>query len=175
MQKIENEINNYLKKIDGKIIGIGLSEKNIKEIEKNNKIVFCDLLDTNNSNTGKEKGNIKKLYCKDVRKKYKKKNINYIIGDISKINKYKNNFIKDSIYINKNKIIYYTDDIDTLNLYIKRYKRYNVIINVIDCKDGKILDIDTSHAKNKYLMDKIYYVLDRLYDLVDIIGEIFVS
>ena len=58
---------------------------------------------------------------------------------------------------------------------IKRYKRYNTEIEVIKCDDGNIVKINTSKAKNKFLKDKFYFIVDTLSNIADIIGDILVS
>ena len=175
MKKIDSIISNYIKEMHGKVIGIGLNEKHALEIEKNEQIINCDLLDYNINSHSLENGKTKKLYFNQIRKKYKKKKVDYIIGDIDKIDVCKKTFIRDSIYINKEKIIYYIKDASKLNLYINRYKRYNVDIKVIDCKDGKIIEITTTNSKNHKFIDKLYYIKDTLYDLVDIVGDLLSS
>ena len=175
MKKVKTVINDYIKRLDGKIIGIGLDDNHINQIAKNDKIIYCDLLDNDNKSDGSEKGRNKILYFKDIRKKYKKKKIDYIIADMDKIFVCKRTFIKDSIYINKNKIIYYVDNNTDYQLILKRYKIYNVDIEITECHDGKIIVINTKQAKNRYFKDKLYYILDSLYELFDIIGDLFAT
>ena len=48
MKKINSYLKSYVKNIDGNLLGIGITEENILNlIEKNNKIVNCDLLNSN--------------------------------------------------------------------------------------------------------------------------------
>lgn len=160
----------------GKVIGVGIDNKEIIEtIDKNNKILACDLLNSIDINGTAKGKNKKKKYVKKIRKKYKKKKVNYIIVNSNEINRYLKTFVRDSIYINNTEIYYYMDkSYDTENI-IKRYKRYNTEIEVIKCDDGNIVRINTSKAKNKFFKDKLYYIVDTLGNIADIIGDILVS
>lgn len=174
--KVNSNIKKYIKNMTGKVIGVGIDNKEILEtIDKNNKILECDLLnsiDINDSLKGRHK---KKKYVKKLRKKYKNKKVNYIIVNSNEINRYLKTFVRDSIYINNTEIYYYMDKKYDIENIIKRYKRYNTDIEIIKCDDGNILKINTSKAKNKFFKDKFYYIVDTLNNIADIIGDILVS
>lgn len=173
--KVNSNIKKYIKNMTGKVIGAGIdNEEIIDAIDKNNKIIECDLLNSIDINTSKGKKK-KKKYVKKLRKKYKKKKVNYVIVNSNKINKYLKTFVRDSIYINNTEIYYYMDKKEDTENIIKRYKRYNTEIEIIKCDDGNIIRINTSKAKNKFLKDKIYYILDTLSNIADVIGDILVS
>ena len=160
----------------GKVIGVGIDNKDFLEIiEKNNKIIECDLLNSINIENDLIQKRKKKKYVKKLRKKYKKKKVNYIIVNTNEINKYLKVFVKDSIYINNTEIYYYMDKNYDVENIIKRYKRYNTEIEIIKCDDGNIVKINTSKAKNNFFKDKFYYVVDTLSNVADIIGDILVS
>lgn len=175
--KVNSSLKKYIKNMSGKLIGIGIDDLElINEIDKNNKILECDLLNSESKNGfGSGRGKNKKLNIKKIRRKYKKKNVNYIIVNSSEIGKYLKSFVKDSIYINNKEIYYYTKnkyDIDTI---VKRYRRYNTKIDILKCEDGTIIKIDTSCAKNHLFKDKIYYIIDTLSNIADLIGDILIS
>lgn len=173
--KVNSNIKKYIKNMTGTVIGVGIDNKEIIEtIDKNNKILVCDLLNSININ-GINKSNKKKKYVKKLRKKYKKKNVNYIIVNSNEINRYLKTFVRDSIYINDTEIYYYMDKTYDIENITKRYKRYNTEIEVIKCEDGNIIKINTSKAKNKFFKDKFYYIVDTLSNIADIIGDILVS
>jgi len=175
--KVNSNIKKYIKNMTGTVIGVGIDNKEITEtIDKNNKIVMCDLLnsiDIDGKSQGKNKK--KKKYVKKLRKKYKKKKVNYIIVNSNEINRYLKTFVRDSIYINNTEIYYYMDKFYDIENIIKRYKRYNTKIDVIKCDDGNIIKINTSKAKNNFLKDKLYFIIDTLGNGADIIGDILVS
>lgn len=120
MKKIKSVVKDYIKSINGRVIGIGLDDNYINQIAKNEEIIYCDLLDNDSNSSDFNKGKNKILYFKDIRKKYKKKRVNYIVADMKKIFACKKTFVKDSIYINKNKIIYYVDNDTNDKLIVKR-------------------------------------------------------
>lgn len=104
--EVNNTVKKYIKNMSGKVIGIGIDNKEfIESIDKNNKILECDLLNSINIKSFNGKKSKKKKYVKKLRKKYKKKNIDYMIINANMINKYLKKVVKDSIYINKKKYI----------------------------------------------------------------------
>ena len=143
-----NKLKTVIKKLNGNVLGIGLSEDLTALIEKNDNITECNLL--NSYTKGKFKKSLfnKTIKIKKIRKVFKKKKIDYIICNYDEISNYLNTFVKDSIYINKGKLYFYCNiDVDLLKL---KYGRYNVEINLID---KKIIEIDTSSAKNNFFKD----------------------
>ena len=174
--KVNSNIKKYIKNMTGTVIGVGIDNKEILEtIEKNNKILVCDLLNSVNIEDNLIQKRKKKKYVKKLRKKYKKKNVNYIIVNSNEINRYLKTFVRDSVYINDTEIYYYMDKNYDIENITKRYKRYNTEIEVIKCDDGNIIRINTSKARNKFFKDKFYFIVDTLSNIADIIGDILVS
>lgn len=165
-----NKLKTVIKKLNGNVLGIGLSEDLTALIEKNSNITECNLL--NSYTKGKFKKSLfnKTIKIKKIRKVFKKKKIDYIICNYDEISNYLNTFVKDSIYINKGKLYFYGNiDVDLLKL---KYGRYNVEINLID---KKIIEIDTSSAKNNFFKDNYYRFIDFKNRLVEIIGDILMN
>mgnify|MGYP006070215295 CR=1 FL=1 len=165
-----NKLKKIIKNLEGNVLGIGLNENLISAIEKNNRIIECNLL--NSCAKGKFKKSFfnKTIKIKKIRKIFKKKKVDYIICNYDEINNYFNTFIKDSIYINKNKLYFY-GNID-VNLLKLKYGRYNTKINLID---KNIIEIDNSLAKNNFLKDNYYRFIDFKNHLVEIIGDILMN
>ena len=164
------ELKKIIKNLDGNVLGIGLTEDLIKEIEDNDKIVNCNLL--NSYIKGKKKFSLfnKTIKIKKIRKVFKKKKIDYIICNYDEINNYFNTFIKDSIYINKKKIYYFGNvDIDFLKY---KYGRYNTNIII---KNKNLIEIDVSKAKNNFFKDNYYRLKDFKDKLVELIGDILMN
>ena len=113
----------------------------------------------------------KKLNIKNLRKKYKKKGLNYMIVNAEDIMPYKNRFVRDSIYITK-KSIYLIGNEDVL---LVMYKRYSKQIEKIECLDGVIIKIDVSKSKNNKIKDFLYFVKDNLIDLGNAISDFLIS
>ena len=81
MKKVERELCNIVKDLEGNLIGIGLAEpKLLDKIERNDKITECTLLNDQTGELNKEQsGRTKKLNIRKLRKKFKKKRIDTII------------------------------------------------------------------------------------------------
>ena len=164
------ELKKIIKNLDGNVLGIGLSEDLIKEIENNDKIINCNLL--NPYIKGKKKFSLfnKTIKIKKIRKIFKKKKIDYIICNYDEINNHLNTFIKDSVYINKKKIYYFGNvDIDLLKYKYGRYDT-NIII-----KNKNLVEIDNSKAKNNFLKDNYYRLKDFKDRLIELIGDILMN
>lgn len=175
------EILKLIKNIEGNVITIGIKNSKIMDkLLKNNKINLFDINKDDNIVFFKSKkrklNNSKIINIKKLNKYFNKKSIDYIICDIEEIKDYLKFFVKNSIYLNDKKLIMYgnNEDVDLDNL-IKRYKRYNVNIETITLSDNFILIIDNSKSKNKRILEKIYYIKDTLYNLVEMISNILVS
>lgn len=164
------ELKKIIKNLGGNVLGIGLSEDLIKEIENNDKIINCNLL--NPYIKGKKKFSLfnKTIKIKKIRKIFKKKKIDYIICNYDEINNYFNTFVKDSVYINKKKI-YYFGNVD-IDLVKYKYGRYDTNIII---KNKNLVEIDNSKAKNNFLKDNYYRLKDFKDRLIELIGDILMN
>jgi len=171
---MKNELKDIVKKFEGKVISIGLYEELCDIIEKNDKVLSYDILDNKTEKKGKRKlfGN-KTININKIRKKYKKKKIDYIICDYETIKPYLKKFIKNSVYINKNKLYFY-GDID-VNLITKKYNRYDTKINVKKYKNTSIIEIDNTKSKNKMIKEIFYSIKDNGEAFIDIVGDILMG
>lgn len=176
-----NDLKKICKELDGNIITIGLENKTVvDELEKNNKINSLYSMQFNGKKRSKKQGKrirrSKTISIKKIRKVFKKKRIDYIICNIEDIERFLRTFIKDSIYINKKKLYIYGDknniDIDLLE---KRYKRYNVKINIIEYSKEVLMEIDTTNAYNNFFKDIFYNISDILYSIYNTIGDLLIS
>ncbi len=170
---MNNELKKIIKKIDGNVLGIGLDEKLSEIIDQNDRITECNLL--NSYVKGKFKGSLfqKTIKIKKIRKIFKKKKVDYIICDYDQIKKYLNTFVKDSVYINKNKLYFFGNvDFDLINY---KYQRYDTKIDVKKYKDKYIVEIDNSKAKNNFLKDNYYRVKDFKDKIIEVIGDVLMN
>lgn len=174
MKKITNSLIEQIKDMHGNVLGIGITDsKVLKSIDENNNIVICNLLgelDKKNNSSHKEK-KVKKISLEHLEKSFKKKKINYLIVEDDIVKDVKN-FIHNSIYITKEKIIYITNQSDKI---IKKYNRYQTIIEKIDCLDGTLLVIDVAKAKNYKLKELFYSVIDFFSEFIDTITNLIVN
>lgn len=178
MNKIEKVLLDKVKTMKGFVLGFGsLDESIIKGINKNNNInEFILLSDTNISSTSDSKSkNNKKLSYHKIQKKFRKKNVTNIIASYDDLKSYHRRFIVDSLFLAKENIyvIIKNEDID-VDLVSKRFKRYHQELEVIECRNGYVLQIrKTKYRKNK-LRDSIYLIIDFFIDILNIIGDLFV-
>lgn len=170
-----------IKKIEGNVIGIGIEDKLLDGFKRNNKVnVYTINKSISRISFFKSKKrttssgkiiNIKKLY-----KYFKKNSVDYIICNIEEVNDYLKYFIRDGIYLNKNKIYLFGNkndmDIDLLN---KRFNRYNSKIDIKEFKDNILLIIDNTNSKTNSFKNIIYFISDTLYNLIDFISNVFIS
>lgn len=176
--KVNSTLKKYVKNMSGSLIGIGIQDvKIVEEIDKSNKILMCDLLNCvdldDDSVVSKKRA--KKVYVKKLRKRYKKKRIDYMIINSEEIKPFLKTFIRDTIYINKNEIYYFSEKKDILEKIKKKYHRYTKKTEITKYEDGYILKIDTDGTKNKFLKDKLYYLIDTISNIEDLIADILIG
>jgi hypothetical protein len=163
-------LENIIKKLEGNILFIGLSQ--YYDVALNNKkILKADFLDCNDNKIIKGKKKIvvhnkhKTINIKKLSKRYKFKTIDTIVVDIDILKEYLKYFIKDSIYMCKNKIIIKYENYD--EELIQKYQRYNVKIDVK--KEDKIIIIENNDLKKHYIKNKFYFLLDSINNVFDYI------
>ena len=169
---MNKELKGIINKLSGNILGIGLDDDLIKVIKKNDKITECNLLDSFvKSRFGK--GNSASIRIKKIRATFKRKKVDYIICNYETISKYLDTFVKDSVYINKNKLYFFF--ILDIELLKKRYSRYKTNITEKKYHNSYILVIDNSEAVNSPFKDIYYRLIDFKDKLIEIIGDILMN
>lgn len=166
-----------MKKIDsmipflrGGVLGFGIKDEDtLKAIEKNKKIIACDLIESISINKEKSKGFKRKISFRKLKKRYCNKKVDFIIVNESEMK-----------YLEKKLIPFYIDAC-VYNIYIygdyqlekisKRFKRYNALVKD---EDG-VLVISLEGAKHKRFKDPFYYVYDTVIDIFDILSDFLVS
>lgn len=164
------ELIKIIKKIDGTVLGIGLKEELINELNENPNIIECNLL--NPYVKGNKKFSLfnKKINIKKIKKKFKRKKIDYIICNFNEISNFLNTFVNDSVYINKKKVYYFGDiDIELLKI---RYSRYNSLVKV---KNKNLIEIDNYNAKTNFLKSIYYRTVDFKDKVIELIGDILMN
>lgn len=176
-----NDLKNLCKEISGNVVTIGVDYKTVlDELDKNEKIVNLYSMQFNGKKRSKKKEKGKKrdklVSIKKIRKIFKKKKIDYIICNIEDINRFLRTFIRDSVYINKEKLYIYgsKNNID-LELIEKRYNRYNVTINITEYDKDVLVEIDNTKAFNNALKDIFYNIADILYSIYNAIGDLLIN
>ena len=175
------KLKNISKSISGNVIIIGLDYATVEDvIDKNDKINNLYIMNFKGKKRTRkiEKGykRDKVISIKKIRKVFKKKKIDYIICNIDDVRKFLRSFIKNSVYINKNKLYIYgnNDNVD-IELLENRYKRYTDDILITKYNNDILIEINNTNSYNNRLKDFCYHIFDIGYDIVDFIGNILVD
>jgi len=177
--KKEKRLHKIVKEVEGNVLAIGITDENLlRELEINEKITTCNLLnsiskksDENKFFRRKRNFNIKKL-----RKKFHKKKVDYIICNMEDIYPYLKTFVKDSVYINKGKIYFYGEKNKyQLERMINKYKKYNA--KVEESIEDNLFYITISNEKSKTNKMKDFWLLlcDIIYWLYEFVGDILIN
>lgn len=178
---MKQELLKIIKDFNGNVFTLGIIDKElISAIQNNTQIMHFLMLNINQTVEYERSDNYKptkRIKIKKIRKKNKKKRIDYTLCEISDCKDHFRTFINDTIYFNKNKIFYYgkTSEYD-LDVLIKKYRRYNVTINLIKYpNDEFILEIDTTKAKTNKFKNLFYRFIDFFIMLFDYLTEFLIS
>lgn len=179
---MKKELIKIIKCLSGNVLLIGIENQDIyDEINCNENITNCNALTKYKrrkiklwNSKAKETSKFKNIKIKKLRKVFKKKKVDFIICNIDDIKQYLKSFVSNSVYINSNMLYIYGTDYDFEDV-ISKYKRYNVIIKKEKYEDGYILFIDNKNSKNNFFLDIIYYFIDTLNNLRNIIADILVG
>lgn len=168
---MNRKLKNIIAKLEGRVLIIGFDDVDLTDcINNNTNIIDCDSLNLNNK--AKENGKLgKTVNIKKLRKIYKKKKLDYIIVNMEAVEKYSKYFIKDSIYICKQKIYVFGANKD----FIKYYKRYDVEVASKKLKDSNLFEINAIKSKNNIILDNFYFIYDIVTELLDKIGDVLTS
>lgn len=180
MKEIEKKIYQILKKIDGNVLAIGLDDDNmLKLLEENNNIAECNLLNASSNQKGmkrKIKKQKKNFNIRQLRKKFHKKKVDYIICNMNDIYPYIKTFIKDSVYINRKKLYFYGDmkkyDLDKI---ISRYKKYGARIEQTFYNNYFLITILNEKSKTNKIKDSWFSLVDFMHFLYEIIGDLLIN
>ena len=175
MNKVEKELIKIIKKMNGSVICFGVYDEKILDIIKNNKAILnCDIYTLKDVNilSSEKSGRNKNFNINKLTKRYKKKNNNYIIGNIQELHRYKKTFVRDSVYINEDEIFLFSEDDYDFEDIIRMYKRYNAQIDLIKLDNGVILKINVKNIKVSKLKCKWYSFIDSIISIYNAIGDL---
>lgn len=164
-------ITKELKKLHGSVLGIGIDSKKLLLLENNNNIEECYLLDSDCFGASNIKGYAKTINIHKIKKYFRKKSFDYIVCNFEQIKPYLRKFIKNSIYLNRNKLYFYNINDFELKELEYRYTRYNADFK----KEKDFVIIDNSKAKTNLFKNSYFYIRDLIYDVIDYIGKILVN
>ena len=169
------EIQKWIQGLSGNIIGIGIEKEEILDsIMKNDKILECNLLESLSLEEESNKGRKKYLPIKKMRKKFGKKNTDFMLMNYEVIAPYLKYVVKDSIYLIKKEIMIYHVDEDAISLLQKRYQRYDTKIKKKKVGKDVVLSIHVENAKNSFWKDFLYRISDTIYNLIELISNFLI-
>ena len=176
-----NKLEEIIKNIDGNVLSICLDQKLMNCFARNNKINLYSI-DSNSDNNGFFKKSKKKktnkgktINIKKLRKFINKKSVDYMFCNMNEMFDYYKYFIKDSIYLNNNKLYIYADKNIDKDLLIKNYKRYDTSIEYFEYKTGYLLIIVNKNSKTNFIKDILYLIKDTFYNIAEMIGNLLIS
>lgn len=160
-----------IKQMEGSLLGIGLTSEKIKDaINKNDKILICNLLEENQKGknsklvAGKKQ---RKVNIKKIRKTFRKKRTDNVICNLETVKKFLKTFVRDSVYINKGKLYIYGNKEEIENLK-KKYERYTKDVEIITKEKQCILVVNNANTKTNKLKDMGYWWKDTGESFLDI-------
>ena len=177
---MKNELLKIIKLFSGNVFTLGITDKDIIDsIQSNPNIDHFLMLNINKKIEYDESINykpVKNVKIKKIKKKNKRKKIDFTLCEISDCKAHFKTFINDTIYFTKKKVYYYgkTDEYDLDDL-IKKYRRYNVIITITKYSDEFILEIDTSCAKTNKIKAFFYRIIDSISSFFDFLTDFLLS
>ncbi len=178
---MKSELLRIIKNLNGNVFTLGIVDKElIKAIQTNKNITKYLMLNIKQQLDFEKSNNyvpVKKFKISKIRKKNKKKKIDYSICEINDCKDNFNTLINDTIYFNKNKVYYYGNKNDyDIEVLIKKYRRYNVKIEIYKFNNGEfILEIDTSKAKTNMIKRTFYRIVDFFELVFDSLTNFLVS
>lgn len=171
MKIVDAKICSTIKTLSGNVLGIGLNEKMLDLLNKNDNVTICNVL----SAPAKEEGHGKKakvFNMRKMRKKFGHKKVDTIVGNLQELDRYMKRFVADSIYITKGDIYLYSEVSYDESILKKRYERFNITFSIIE---KNIYQIHVGKAKNNKIKEKLYYIIDTIIEWIDIIGDILAN
>lgn len=159
-----------IKQMEGSLLGIGITSEKIKDaINKNDKILICNLLEENQKRknaklvAGKKQ---RKVNIKKLRKTFRKKRTDNVICNLETVKKFLKTFVRDSVYINKGNLYIYGNKEEIKNLE-KKYERYTKDIKIINKEKQSILVVNNTNTRNNKFKDICYWWQDLGESILD--------
>ncbi len=170
------------KNFKGNVVCIGVDDKKLVKIFKNNKhIGLYELTRGVNRKLFKRQRRVKlengkSIRIKKFRKLFKKKSIEYLVINLNTIFDYFKYIVANSIYICNSKIyIYGESEYIDAKVITKKYKRYKTKIEYFQDKNKYLVIVDVKEAKYSYFKNMFYIVVDTFHNLGDMISYFLTS
>ena len=171
-----------IKEFSGNVLCICVNDdKVMSSLLKNKKIGLYELTRNNGRKKVLNKKRLKtkegkSIKIKKFRKLFKKKSIEYILIDLNNVFDFYKYMASNSIYICRKKIyLYGNSDYITADDVAKKFERYNTKIEKIQDGNDYLVIVDSSKAKYNFFKDKLYLVVDTIYNVGDMISYFLTS
>lgn len=178
MKKEQKKLLQLIQSIEGDVLAVGITEPYLVEaFEKNEHIHKCYFLNSISNEQGetKRKKLRKNFSIRNLRKRFHKKKIDYMICNIEEILPYQKTFIKDSVYINKKKLYFYGSSKLELDQIWKRYTQYKAKVEHEKIGNTCFITISNEHSKTNKVKDICFSIKDILRTLYDTIGDLLIN
>lgn len=159
--KIEKILISEIKKAKGNLLAIGeINDSIIDSIENNKNILFCDIL-SNMSSIGTDDSKIKNtiITVEEIKKRYKRKHINYVICNFEDIKECYHIFFKDIFKIYNNKLYLITSKKSNIELD-KKFSKLGIKFIKKEDKDTYLYIVD--NKKIPFLKSNIMYLENKM-------------
>ncbi len=130
----------------------------LNELSQNKAITFCDHLAPTKINEKK----VKLIKIKKIRKQYPPKNFDFVLINQTKLEKQQKHWLKDSLFISKNKVVIYNYQ----PLILKRLKRYKLSVE----ETAECIIINATNFKTNFFREKYFNLLDLKEKTLDYIS-----
>lgn len=173
---MDKKMNEILEQLSGKVVGIGLKKELVEVINQNEQVSNFTLLESNFNKQKGKSGRVKVVHIKKIHKIFKKKRIDYTIVNFKDVERFMKYFIKNSIFITKQKIYLYGNiNKDQVEEIIQKYERYQVKINLNRYGKKVIIEIDSTNSYNNYFKDRLYLLIDTLDELLTVLSDVLIK
>ncbi len=178
MERLKEDLKNF----SGNVLCVGLKDKKMLNILMKNNTINLYSIDRNpakglfsRSKKAKMNGS-QKINMKKMRKKFKKKSVDYIVCNINEIYDYFKYFLYDSVYINRKKLYLYGESkyIDP-NVLAKRFQRYHAKTFVETMGQEFLIIVDNEKSRCSFLKAKWYVIVDSFHNMGDMISQALIS
>ena len=177
---MDKELIKIVKSLKGSLLGIGIENENVlDEINKNDKILTCFLLENNTSKKSSKlsfSGRRKKANIKKLKKTFGKKRLNYVICNYEYSKKFMRHFIPGSVAINNGKLYLYgkisEEEVENIK---NKYRRYTNDIEIKKIKDEYLITVNNQNTKNNFFRDKLFFIEDLGERFMDILTNLLIN
>lgn len=172
---IDKKLRSYIKNMQGYVLGVGIKDENLVDlIDKNDKILACDLILSADSSDENGSCIPKTINVKKIKRYYHYNQVQYVILNYDEL-PYKRHFLNGSAYVCEKQIIIYSEDLEKLEKYALKYKRYNASVSKVKAKDGFIYLINMDNKKKLRFKQYLYNISDILGMISDFISDLLIN